>query len=487
VQFTATVASTAGRPTGTVQFKVDGANFGSPINLNEISNQSAVAFISTHTLSVGTHTVTAEYSGDNNFSPSTGTLAGGQVVNQLKRIQLGQSSYQIREDADSTAQHFPALTVEVRRVGDVSAPATVQYLTSGVGGPDCSQSNGLASQACDFTPVSGIIRFAAGETIKTVTIPITNDGYKEGPEFFTIELLNPVGGVVTIWGIATITIEDDPADATPTTPANNPYLNNNFFVRQLYLDFLMREPDANGFTDWTTVLNNCGPEKGFLGAPKNCDRAHVTHGFFGSVEFTNRGLLIYRLYRVGLNRLPRLSDFTPAMGKLSGFGLSEAEQQQNLADYLQQFTGNLEFTNRFQDALQPSQAATLIQKLEQTAGVTLPNTATTNPGQPPQYARQELINLRANGTFTVGQTLKAFVEQQAVYDKFFTSGEVTLLYFALLRRDPDLNDPNLVGWNDWVDVFTNGRPSAGIAPRDIHHLIFGFLYSGEYRKRFGQP
>jgi hypothetical protein len=73
---------------------------------------------------------------------------------------------------------------------------------------------------------------------------------------------------------------------------------------------------------------------------------------------------------------------------------------------------------------------------------------------------------------------------------FFPSGQVTMLYFAYLKRDPDLNDPNLVGWKDWVDVFTNGGANKGrpdIAPRDIHHLIFGFIYSEEYRKRFGQP
>lgn len=104
-----------------------------------------------------------------------------------------------------------------------------------------------------------------------------------------------------------------------------------------------------------------------------------------------------------------------------------------------------------------------------------------------QQSRQELINLRASGALTVGQTLKAFVEQQVVYDTCFTRGEVTMMYFAFLRRDPDLNDPNLLGWKDWVDVFTNGRPSAGISPRDIHHLIFGFIYSEEYRKRFGRP
>ncbi len=63
-------------------------------------------------------------------------------------------------------------------------------------------------------------------------------------------------------------------------------------------------------------------------------------------------------------------------------------------------------------------------------------------------------------------------------------------YFGFLKRDPDLNDPNLSGWSEWVYVFTNGggaRNRPDILPRDIHHLTFGFIYSEEYRKRFGQP
>jgi hypothetical protein len=55
-------------------------------------------------------------------------------------------------------------------------------------------------------------------------------------------------------------------------------------------------------------------------------------------------------------------------------------------------------------------------------------------------------------------------------------------YFAYLHRDPDTT-----GWNDWVNVILNGKPSEGIAPGDYNHLIFGFIYSTEYRKRFGQP
>lgn len=487
VTFTATVTSAQGVPTGTVQFKDGGANLGSPVALN----QNGVATLSTSSLAVGTHTITAEYGGGGNFLASTGTLSGGQVVNQPNQIGLDQAGYQIREDADSTPQHFASLAIVVRRTGDTAGTATVRYFTSDQAGTaECNVSNGQASQRCDYALVSGTLRFSAGEATKTIIVPIVNDGYKEGQEFFQIRLQDAVGASLGTTTQATITIEDDPADSTPTTSANNPYLNNNFFVRMNYLDFLSREPDVNGFTDWTNVLNNCGSQKGFLGAPKSCDRAHVSHGFFGSEEFTNRGLLIYRMYEVGMNRLPRYNEFTPDMASLSGFGLSEAIQQQNLSDYLQQFTSKQEFINRFQGALQPAQAATLIQRLEQTAGITLPATATTRPGQPQQYGRQELINLRASGTFSVGQTLKAFVEQQPVYDKYFFRGQVTMLYFAYLKRDPDLNDPNLTGWNEWLFVFINGGAQRGrpdIAPRDIHHLIFGFIYSEEYRRRFGQP
>lgn len=405
----------------------------------------------------------------------------------VSTIQLSASSYSFNEGTVNTGQGFGDILVNVTRT-DASSAATVQFATSDQsGGNDCNLVTGHASQRCDYTAQAGTLRFNPGEFSKQIQIPVVNDGYKEGTEDFLITLQNPTGATPGAITQATIFINDDAADATPTTGANNPYLNNAFFVRMNYLDFLGREPDTNGFTDWNTVLNNCGPEKGFLGAPFDCDRAHVSHGFFGSPEFTDRGYRIYRLYAVGAGKLPRFSEFTLDMATLSGFGLSESVIQQNLSDYLQQFTTKPEFSSRFSDALLPSQAATLVLKMEQAAGITLPATATTNPGQPTQYTRQQLINLRASGAFTVGQTLNAFVEQQACYDRFFNEGEVTMMYFAYLKRDPDLNDPNLLGWKDWVDVFANGRPALGIPPRDIHHLIFGFIYSEEYRKRFGQP
>lgn len=76
VTFTATVtASGAATPTGTVQFKTNNVDFGSPVALS-----GAPASMSSSNLPVGNTPVTAYYSGDGNFNSITGTLSGGQVI-----------------------------------------------------------------------------------------------------------------------------------------------------------------------------------------------------------------------------------------------------------------------------------------------------------------------------------------------------------------------------------------------------------------------
>lgn len=70
INFVTTVAALApgaGTRTGTVQFIVDGANFGSPVTL--VSGSASSAAISS--LALGSHTISAIYSGDANFTGST--------------------------------------------------------------------------------------------------------------------------------------------------------------------------------------------------------------------------------------------------------------------------------------------------------------------------------------------------------------------------------------------------------------------------------
>jgi Ca2+-binding RTX toxin-like protein len=81
VTFTATVSITApgaGTPTGTVQFQ-DGNNVVDTETLQLVNGQYQASY-QTSSLSVGTHTLTASYSGDGNFTGSTSS-AVNQAVN----------------------------------------------------------------------------------------------------------------------------------------------------------------------------------------------------------------------------------------------------------------------------------------------------------------------------------------------------------------------------------------------------------------------
>ena len=76
VTLTARVTVSVGTATGTVQFKDNGENLGTPQPLNATGSAS----FSTSSLAIGAHNITAEYSGDSSSTASSGTLTGGQIV-----------------------------------------------------------------------------------------------------------------------------------------------------------------------------------------------------------------------------------------------------------------------------------------------------------------------------------------------------------------------------------------------------------------------
>ncbi|MFO0847346.1 MAG: Ig-like domain repeat protein [Gemmataceae bacterium] len=83
VTFTAAVTATAGVPTGTVSF-FDGATLvGGPVTLS--AGSPATAAFTTTTLGVGSHSITAVYSGAAGFNPST-SAAVAQTVNPTSTI-----------------------------------------------------------------------------------------------------------------------------------------------------------------------------------------------------------------------------------------------------------------------------------------------------------------------------------------------------------------------------------------------------------------
>jgi hypothetical protein len=104
--------------------------------------------------------------------------------------------------------------------------------------------------------------------------------------------------------------------------------------------------------------------------------------------------------------------------------------------------------------------ASYVNALEVNAEVVVSNKAT-------------LIAALDNGQMTRGEVLRNIVESAPVGDKFFNRAFVAMQYFGYLRRDPDT-----VGFQNWLDTL-NADPS------NFRHMIFGFLFSTEYRQRFG--
>ena len=57
-------------------------------------------------------------------------------------------------------------------------------------------SDGTATQGEDYTGVSGTLRFAPGETTKTVSVPVLDDAHDEGSETLTLTLTSPRRAVI---------------------------------------------------------------------------------------------------------------------------------------------------------------------------------------------------------------------------------------------------------------------------------------------------
>lgn len=335
-----------------------------------------------------------------------------------------------------------SIAIEVTRGGDLSTAATVRYATA-------DQS---ALERKDYTTATGVLRFAPGESAKNITVFITDDAFVEANETFTVALSNPSPGTaIAAAGPAIVTIIEN--DATQTI---NPILDNGMFVRQHYVDFLNREPEADGFNAWVQVLARCDRQGQMGSSDPTCDRVEVSSSFFRSQEFQLRGYFIHRFYEAALGRRPTYQEFLTDLSQLSGAQTPE-QQESNKAAFVVDFSSRAEFKARYDAAVAPT---TYVNAILGQAQVTLAN-------------RDAIIaDLTANRA-TRETALRAVMESPEVYEKFFKSGFVTMQYFGYLRRDPEQD-----GYDAWLR-YLNANPL------DFRTMVWGFVYSIEYQQRFG--
>ena len=381
-----------------------------------------------------------------NVSFVSGPTATVTILNDDATLQLSNANFNVNENAGFA-------TLNVTRVGDTSRVATLQFATTDTAAlQNCQLANGKASERCDYATAVGRVQFEVSEFTKSIIIPIVDDALVEGTETFTITVSDPTGATLGGTSAATITINDN--DSSPAS--QNPIDGVNFFVTQQYIDFLGRLPDSIGFANWTDTLGNC-PNGGFgeFDNP-NCDRVHVSSGFFLSDEFRGRGYFAYKFYEVALDRRPTYAEFVPDMALVGGPQSPQSEFLSKAA-YMDAFVQRQEFKNRY-DALSNS---AYVDALEANAEVTLTNKAA-------------LVAALDGNQKTREQVLSEILQLQSVTDKFFIRAFVAMQYFGYLRRDPDT-----IGYNNWLTTLTAD-------PSNFRHMIFGFVYSTEYRQRFGQ-
>ncbi len=545
VTLSAAVTSTAGVPSGTVRFTIDGTNQSAPRPLNP----QGIATVSISTLTAGNHTIVADYAGTASFAQSNGALAGDQVVNIATAISINDASLaegdagtksfdftvtlstpsnlEVKVDfatANGTATagadyqsttgtltfapgelsktitvlvngntktepnktFFVNLTspqnatigdeqgsgtilnddapgvefsrdsisfsegaghgdIVITRTGDISQPMTVDYQTIDQSAltPCQTNSNGIASDRCDYETAVGTLQFAAGEAQKTIPLVLINDAYVEPAEQLSIRLSNPVGATLGAPDTETVTITDNDAQLA----TQNPIDDLDFFIRQLYIDFLGREPEPEGFAFWKARMTTDCP------AGQTCDRVDTALRFFASDEFLERGYFVYLFYHAALGRRPTYNEWIIDVSKLNG-PKTVAEQEAAKAAFIKEFMSRQEFMDLYNGS-QTGQA--FVDALVQKSGVM--------PG-----SRQQLIdNYQTAGR---AATLRAFLETPEVQAAFRDRAFVTMLYFGFLRRDAEVG-----GFDFWLQKLNETN-------HDDRFLLGGFLQSDEYHFRF---
>jgi hypothetical protein len=117
-----------------------------------------------------------------------------------------------------------SVTITVNRTGATGGSSLIDFSTGNNEYRACTPGDpqnltGVATQNCDFIRTQGTITFNQGDTSKTFTVLISDDGHVEGNEAFPITLSSPVGGTVGAIGATTVTITDNDT-ALVTSPAS---------------------------------------------------------------------------------------------------------------------------------------------------------------------------------------------------------------------------------------------------------------------------
>lgn len=255
-----------------------------------------------------------------------------------------------------------------------------------------------------------------------------------------------------------------PGTTTPITIDDS-----DFFVQQQYIDFLSRFPEAQGFSAWMNVLAPCNSDPNCLDGV-NGKRVLVSQSFFQSTEFQLKGFFVYRFYKLSFNRLPLYSsEIVPDMRSVTG--TTSADVYARRAAYANAWVNRSDFKATYD----PMDNATFVNTLMSRyslSQITAPDPANPDGTTKVTLRNADLTSGLNNGTLNRAKVVRAIVESDEVFAAEYNKAFVAMQYYGYLRRDPEQ-----AGYNDWLN-YLNAHPG------DYKTMVWGFVYSQEYRSRF---
>ena len=137
---------------------------------------------------------------------STGTISTSAATASI--LDNDQSVWSVASAGD-VDEGAGVITYTVSRTGTTGA-ATIEFATAG----------GTATAGSDYTAANQTLSFAAGETVKNITVAITNDAVAEGNETVTVAVSNASTGSIAN-NTATATILDNDQSIWSLASASN--------------------------------------------------------------------------------------------------------------------------------------------------------------------------------------------------------------------------------------------------------------------------
>jgi YVTN family beta-propeller protein len=259
-------------------------------------------------------------------------------------------------------------------------------------------------------------------------------------------------------------------------PPGNPSATSDFFVRQHYNDFLLREGDEDGVRFWTKVIEDCGADV----ECRRVNRVNVSASFFLSIEFQQTGYLAYLARKASFGDLPGSPVPTTFASLMSDTQRLGANVIVNVGEWRQQLETNKqaffagwvqrpEFAARFPAGTAP---AAFVAGLDQNAGGVL------TPAEATTLTNQLSANNTPQGRAAV---VRAVAENAEFSRREFRRAFVLMQYYGYLQRNPsDAPDGDFSGWQFWLDHFNRFDGNFVAA-----ELVKAFIESQEYRRRFG--